>query len=228
MAQDTEGFPRRAVLKAFNGWLSGPRPPPCLDQSLSAVLTLGIDDFDWEVKVHTLELAETLMDKWLDESRCPLAEALEKLQEEYGVFGVLFKGLLDCDRPVAQRACQLLLKLREVMEVKGESAGSSTSPSSVGSKPTFQLQSHQWGEDLLRKCKGVSDSDWSGEGKPAAHWPPQGEEVSLREVIGRLDLEGMRDALARSSDHSMASPRSLMEDILAVAQQSDDNAVDCY
>lgn len=179
--------------------------------------------------MHTMELAETLMDKWLDESRCPLAEALEKLQDEYGVFGVLFKGLLDCDRPVAQRACQLLLKLREVLKVKGESAGSSsTLPSSLGDKPTFQLQSHQWGEDLLRKCKGISDSDWSGVGKPAADWPPQGEEVSLREVIWRLDLEEMRDALARSSDHTMASPRSLMEDILAVAQQSEDNTVDCY
>lgn len=193
------------------------------------MLTLGIDDFDWEVKVHTLELAEALMDKWVDESRCPLAEALVKLQEEYGVFGVLFKGLLDCDRPVAQKACLLLLKLREIMEVKGESAGSSsTSPSSLGDRPTFQLQSHQWGKDLLRKCKGISDSDRSGEGKPTADWPPQGEEVSLREVIGRLDLEEMRDALTRSSDHTMASPRSLMEDILAVAQQSEDNAVDCY
>ncbi|XP_076145887.1 integrator complex assembly factor BRAT1 isoform X1 [Alosa pseudoharengus] len=220
LAQDTEGFPRRAVLKTVTSWLSRPHPPPGLDQSLSALLTLGIDDFDWEVKVHTLELAETVMDETL--SRGSLTEALERLQE-YGVFGVLFKGLLDCDRPVAQKACQLLLKLREVLEVKGESAGSPP-----GDTPTFHLQSHQWGEDLLRKCKGVNgDSDWPGEGVPAGDWP-KGEEVSLREVVGRLDLEGMRQALARSSDHAMASPRSLMEDILAVAQQSDDNVVDCY
>ncbi|XP_062399716.1 BRCA1-associated ATM activator 1 [Sardina pilchardus] len=228
LAQDTEGFPRRAVLKAVTAWLSRPHPPPGLDQSLSALLTLGIDDFDWEVKVHTLELAETLMDESL--SRGSLAEALGRLQE-YGVFSVLFKGLLDCDRPVAQRACQLLLKLRGVMEVKGEPAGSPP-----GDTPTFHLQSHQWGEDLLRKCKGGGvighDSDWPAEEEeeavPGGDWPKGGQEVSLREVVGRLDLEGMRQALARSSDHAMTSPRSLMEDILAVAQQSDDNAVDCY
>ncbi|XP_031417741.1 BRCA1-associated ATM activator 1 isoform X2 [Clupea harengus] len=217
LAQDDEAFPRRAVVKAFIAWLSGPRPPPSLDQSLPGLLALGIDDLDWEVKVHTLALTETLMDKTL--SRCSLAEALGKLQE-YGAFSVFFKGLLDCDRPVAQKSCQLLLRLREVIKVKCESAGS------PGDTPTFQLQSHQWGKDLLRKWKGVDVSDWSAEGKPEGHWPK--EEVSLREVVSQLDLEGMQQALMRSSDHVMASPQSLMEDILAVTQQGDDNAMDCY
>ncbi|KAL2086632.1 hypothetical protein ACEWY4_017691 [Coilia grayii] len=227
LSDDTEGFPRRAVIKAFIGWQSAPRPLACLQHSLPGVLTLGIDDFDWEVKVHTLELAETLMDQTL--SGCPtLAEALEKLHE-HGTFCVLFKGLLDCDRPVAQKACQLLLKLREVMEVKGheEEEGSTTGVDT----PTFHLQSQQWGEDLLRKCKEggvvvVGESDSSGEGRPEGDWP-RGE-VSLREVMSRLDLEGMREALTQSSDHAMASPRSLMEDILVAARQGDDNAVDCY
>ena len=74
--------------------------------------------------------------------------------------------------------------------------------------------------------RGVDVSDWSAEGKPEGHWPK--EEVSLREVVSQLDLEGMQQALMRSSDHVMASPQSLMEDILAVTQQGDDNAMDCY
>ncbi|XP_063054115.1 BRCA1-associated ATM activator 1 [Engraulis encrasicolus] len=297
LSDDTEGFPRRAVIKAFIGWQSAkPRPLACLQHSLPGVLALGIDDFDWEVKVHTLELVEMVMDQTLtpmkttttaaagslttssgavdqklttistttgspsslagavDQTPSPttttststttgspssLAGALEKLHE-HGTFCVLFKGLLDCDRPVAQRACQLLLKLREVMEVteghgdetKDERSKSRSEGSTTGdSSPSFHLQSQHWGADLLRKCTkevagGVRESDLPGEGKVAADWA-RGE-VSLREVMIRLDLEGMREALMQSSDHVMASPQSLMEDILAAARQGEDNAVDCY
>ncbi|KTF82693.1 hypothetical protein cypCar_00025200 [Cyprinus carpio] len=122
LSQDTEGFPRRAVVKAFTSWLKGSHPVTALESSLSSVLSLGGNDFDWEVKMHTLELAEVLMEKTL--TCCPyivqnvdfsektrLTQALSRLKD-YGLFDLLFNSLLDCDRPVCEKACALLVRLR--------------------------------------------------------------------------------------------------------------------
>lgn len=70
LSQDTEGFSRRAVVQYFIAWFSShsSRSPPSssaslLMQCVRAVLSQGSADLDWEVKVHTLELAELLLDE---------------------------------------------------------------------------------------------------------------------------------------------------------------------
>ncbi|XP_076583605.1 integrator complex assembly factor BRAT1 isoform X1 [Chaetodon auriga] len=70
LSQDTEGFPRRAVVRYFIAWFSlrSSRSPPSsstslLMQCVRTVLSQGSADLDWEVKVHTLELAELLLDE---------------------------------------------------------------------------------------------------------------------------------------------------------------------
>ncbi|XP_030588459.1 integrator complex assembly factor BRAT1 isoform X2 [Archocentrus centrarchus] len=74
LSQDTEGFARRAVVQFFIAWFSShsshtppssPTSSSCslLMQSVRSVLSRGSADLDWEVKVHTLELAELLLDK---------------------------------------------------------------------------------------------------------------------------------------------------------------------
>ncbi|KAK7166618.1 hypothetical protein R3I93_006389 [Phoxinus phoxinus] len=112
LSQDTEGFPRRAVVKAFTSWLKGSHLVTAVHPFLSSVLSLGCNDFDWEVKMHTLELAEVLMEKTL--TCCPYAvqnfgssekelmQALSKLKE-FGLFDLLFNSLFDCDRPVCAK-----------------------------------------------------------------------------------------------------------------------------
>ncbi|XP_030004452.1 LOW QUALITY PROTEIN: integrator complex assembly factor BRAT1 [Sphaeramia orbicularis] len=79
LSEDSEGFARRAVVKFFISWFSScaSHSPPSssssssslLMKSVCSVLSLGSADLDWEVKVHTLELAELLMDAVLSGQR---------------------------------------------------------------------------------------------------------------------------------------------------------------
>ncbi|XP_030636571.1 integrator complex assembly factor BRAT1 [Chanos chanos] len=273
LGQDTEGFPRRAVVKVFTTWLTQPLPFPELDQSLSTVLLLGGDDFDWEVKFYTLELAEVLMEKML--SQCPyaadvcastkktrLTRGLCKLKE-LGVFGVLFKGLFDCDRPVSQKACDLLLRLREVM--------SETQPLGDHSL-IFEIQGQLWDKEILQRhlekqmmrkteqsnerlksSRRLEDTDTALDRdskepvddvtespaetendecdrseKANTCTPNRLREMSLADMLRSVDLEEMQRTLSLSSDHMVNSAKSLMEDILSVAQQAEENTVDCY
>ncbi|KAM9362562.1 integrator complex assembly factor BRAT1 [Symphorus nematophorus] len=75
LSQDTEGFSRRAVVRYFIAWFSSrsshsaspssssTSSTSLLRQSVRSVLSQGSADLDWEVKVHTLELAELLLDE---------------------------------------------------------------------------------------------------------------------------------------------------------------------
>lgn len=67
LSQDTEAFSRRAVVRYVIAWFSS-RPShssstSLLMQCVRTVLSQGSADLDWEVKVHTLELAELLLDE---------------------------------------------------------------------------------------------------------------------------------------------------------------------
>nr|XP_055061862.1 BRCA1-associated ATM activator 1 isoform X3 [Misgurnus anguillicaudatus] len=226
LSQDTEGFPRRAVIKAFTSWVKGPHPLPALDQSLSSVLSLGGNDFDWEVKMHTLELAEVLMEKTL--TCCPytveifsLPEALRKLKD-IGLLDLLLNSLFDCDRPVCEKACRLLLKLRTV--------------ASDGSALVLDVYGNRWGDEVQSRylnkpqadgtqcvINGVKESCERTDCDPLSI-----KEISLTKTLQFLDLDRMQRTLTLSSDHVVNSPRSLMEDILSSVQQTEDNIVDCY
>ncbi|MCI4393571.1 hypothetical protein PGIGA_G00158990 [Pangasianodon gigas] len=48
LSQDTQSFPHRAAVKVFTAWLKSPHCCTALEQSLSSVLLLGGEDFDWE------------------------------------------------------------------------------------------------------------------------------------------------------------------------------------
>uniref|UniRef100_A0A3B3TSR8 BRCA1 associated ATM activator 1 n=1 Tax=Poecilia latipinna TaxID=48699 RepID=A0A3B3TSR8_9TELE len=134
--QDSEGFARRAAVKYFIAWFSAcSSPSSCwlLMQSVPTVLSQGVADLDWEVKLHTLELAELVLDRAFSDPspshpyavmsdqdhRLPIAgqqsDLLSSLKNlvDWGVVSALLCGVVDCDRPVALKACQLLLKLRD-------------------------------------------------------------------------------------------------------------------
>ncbi|XP_044047502.1 BRCA1-associated ATM activator 1 isoform X2 [Siniperca chuatsi] len=73
LSQDTEGFARRAVVRYFISWFSSRSShspasssasfTSLLMQCVRSTLSQGSADLDWEVKVHTLELAELLLDE---------------------------------------------------------------------------------------------------------------------------------------------------------------------
>ncbi|XP_048870309.1 BRCA1-associated ATM activator 1 isoform X2 [Brienomyrus brachyistius] len=223
LAQDTEGFARRAVIKIFSIWLKHPNQDLCksLEKHLSTVLQLGSNDLDWEVKIHTLELAQILIHQTLEGSgqfSCPyvsvipaphvkraeMTAAFHNLHH-HKLFDVLFSGLLDCDRPVARKACTILLNLKGVLTVNMDTLDNTVA---------FNLQGCRWGQEMLKQCfNAASDS--------AMH-------VNIVELLSTLDLEDMKQALDQRSDHLENSPRSLLQDILASSHTSEDNIVDCY
>ncbi|XP_053085818.1 BRCA1-associated ATM activator 1 isoform X2 [Pangasianodon hypophthalmus] len=241
LSQDTQSFPHRAAVKVFTAWLKSPHCCTALEQSLSSVLLLAGNDFDWEVKVHTLELADVLMDKSLDhcpchfqkiyrssESTC-LMQALTKLKD-LGVFEFLFKCLFDCDRTVCQKACSLLLKLRTFMK----------EIATVDHKVLrLEICKYSWNEEILHRyhknreaielncvkngdkvsCRQM-DSEDSLDVSP--------KEMDLCQILELLDLEKMQHTLSLSSDHVINSPKSLMEDILFMTRESEKNIADCY
>ncbi|KAF4118982.1 BRCA1-associated ATM activator 1 isoform X1 [Onychostoma macrolepis] len=237
LSQDTEGFPRRAVVQTFTSWLKGSHLVTALESSLSSVLSLGGNDFDWEVKMHTLELAEVLMEKTL--TCCPYAvqnfgsseetrftQALIKFKD-FGLFDLLFNSLFDCDRPVCERACALLVKLRTLTAETADLDHSVL---------VLNVCGNRWGDEVQRRylnkqqakasvcvTNGVTGSD---DGMDCGLYCIK--DISLPKILQILDLDDMQRMLMLSSDHVVNSPRSLMEDILSAAQQSEENIVDCY
>ncbi|TMS23479.1 BRCA1-associated ATM activator 1 [Larimichthys crocea] len=94
LSQDTEGFSRRAVVQYFIAWFSScsSNSPPSSSTSLQmqcvrSVLSQGSADLDWEVKVHTLELAELLLDEAFSAHRGyrKCSDTHQALSHPYGV-----------------------------------------------------------------------------------------------------------------------------------------------
>uniref|UniRef100_A0A673GMK0 BRCA1-associated ATM activator 1-like n=1 Tax=Sinocyclocheilus rhinocerous TaxID=307959 RepID=A0A673GMK0_9TELE len=236
LSQDTEVFPRRAVVKAFTSWLKGSHPLTALDSSLSSVLSLGGNDFDWEVKMHTLELAEVLMEKTLtccpymqnvdfSEKTC-LTQALSRLKD-FGLFDLLFNSLFDCDRPVCEKACALLVRLRTLTAETADLDHSAL---------VLNVCGNRWGDEVQRrylKKQQAKASVCATDGATGSDERTDSElhcikDISLPTILQILDLNDMQRMLMLSSDHVVNSPQSLMEDILSAAQQSEENIVDCY
>ncbi|XP_067858928.1 BRCA1-associated ATM activator 1 [Heptranchias perlo] len=216
--QDSEGFPRRAVVKVFADWLKNSHMlSSCeLENLVPVILKVGSYDLDWEVKVHSLELAETFIDQSTPNvSISPYAVMLPNntcstqvkvfLQHlcDVGIVNILFHALWDCDRPVAQKACEILMKLKKI--------ASTADNIEVHNKPNGHKPNREsfniWLSYNNLNLQNVND---------------------VMEVMIALDLEFQHQQLERSSDHIESSLRSLLQDILAAAENSDDSGADCY
>lgn len=236
LSEDTKSFPHRAAVKVFITWLKSPHCCTALEQSISSVLLLVGDDFDWEVKIHTLELTDVLMDKSLNHCPCHfqkinrssdsacIMHALTKLKD-LGVFEFLLKCFFDCDRPVSQKACSLLLKLRTFM-----SEINATNHKVL----TLEICKYSWCEEMLNRYhknqEAVELICLKNGDKPSFRQMVSGspKEMDLHQILELLDLEKMQHALSQSSDYMINSPQSLMQDILLMTRESEENIADCY
>uniref|UniRef100_A0A668SAT2 BRCA1 associated ATM activator 1 n=1 Tax=Oreochromis aureus TaxID=47969 RepID=A0A668SAT2_OREAU len=253
LSQDTEGFARRAVVKFFIAWFSShsSHTPPS-SPSVRSVLSRGSADLDWEVKVHTLELAELLLDKAFlgHRSYTKGSDALEVLNSlvEQGVISALLSGLFDCDRPVALKACRLLITLRVTVCPASQGDPDVCAATATVARVSCELPRAGWAQEI-RKILGVrteanaerdlnalnatSFEDHSEEGASAVS---HCEHVSVCEALGSLGLDERLEILSRSSDHVHNSPLSLLQDILTAStshthantQPGQEVIVDCY
>lgn len=222
LSADSEGFPRRAAMQVFTEWLRDGHAEVAEDPErfVARVLQAASQDLDWEVRAQGLELARVFLAQTLGQPGpdCPyavappaavapgqLAQALRALCRVQ-LFEFAFRALFDCDRAVAQRSCDLLLFLRARAAPYDGPQGPGGGPDVASVEAT--LQRWRAGE----------------QGQPLGPLEPEAAMAVLR----ALDLEGLRGALAESSDHVERSPQSLLQDVLATAGILGDHEADCY
>uniref|UniRef100_A0A672GU99 BRCA1-associated ATM activator 1 n=1 Tax=Salarias fasciatus TaxID=181472 RepID=A0A672GU99_SALFA len=233
LSEDTEGFSRRAVVRYFIVWYSSHSPSSSpsssssslLMRSVRSVLSRGSADLDWEVKVHTLQLAELL------------------LAVPPGIITALLSSLVDCDRPVGVKACQLLIALRDAVclspqgEVKAAAAVEDV---------TFELSGRGWAREIRKLLAVKNQAEEADATAPRGlngvdGTDPAAEEemsvsASVCEVLRGLHLDERLEILTQSSDHVQNSPLSLLQDILTAgpshrrtdSQPGEEVIVDCY
>ncbi|XP_062945863.1 BRCA1-associated ATM activator 1 [Cynocephalus volans] len=222
LSEDSEGFPRRAVMQVFTEWLRDSHADVAHDteQFVATVLQVVSQDLDWEVRAQGLELALVFLAQILGQPdpHCPYAVALPKaappglLTEvlwtlcRVRLFEFAFRALFDCDRPVAQKSCDLLLFLRDKTAPCSHPQEAGGSPDSASMEAT--LQRWRAGE----------------QGQPLGDLEPE----AVLAILGSIDLEGLQGMLAESSDHMERSPQSLLQDMLATVHVLEENEADCY
>lgn len=214
LTTDSEGFPRRAVMRVFTEWLRDGYADVAEDPErfVARVLQAASGDLDWEVRVQGLELALAFLEQLLGpcgpSAVAPpgaLAQALQALCRVQ-LFEFAFRSLFDCDRPVAQKSCDLLLFLRAkaIPSSNSQEAGDGPDVTSV--------------EAALRRWQAGE------QGQPLGELAPE----AVLAVLRSMDLEALQDTLAESSDHVERSPQSLLQDMLATVGVLGDNEADCY
>ncbi|XP_054499790.2 integrator complex assembly factor BRAT1 isoform X2 [Agelaius phoeniceus] len=232
LSTDSEGFPRRAVISIFTKWLREGCTGQLEDTEhfVSRVIQTVEHDLDWEVRLGGLELVEVFCSQTICQlSQCPYAPVSSAVpsstpQKELlqvfcraKLFGFLFGSLCDCDKPVGQRACDVLVGLR------GHFYPMSTleNPQEIEDSPAGR--GIAWLQRTLRQ------------GSLAQNFPVDGDvgvdfqdPESMMLALGAIDLLELHDELNKSSDHVEESPQSLLQDILAAVGTIEDNEVDCY
>lgn len=227
LSSDSEGFPRRAAVGVFIDWLKEGHPEAWADPAefVSRALQAVDGDLDWEVKINALELAGVFIAQTFDrlglgESSTSAGSLLAKtpadlddvlrLFYQMKMFGFLFRALQDCDRPVALKACEVLLALKSALckqrsksSPSGDAAGLKEVPTETPFSCVLSLPA---GEAAEKDCQDP-------------------ERLSL--ILESADLKGLQRALDVSSDHLERNPQSLLQDILA-AGNVEENKVDCY
>ncbi|XP_061737247.1 LOW QUALITY PROTEIN: BRCA1-associated ATM activator 1 [Nerophis ophidion] len=237
LSEDTEGFARRAVVRYFISWFSSsPSSSPLLLDSVRRVLSLGSVDLDWEVKVHSLELAELLLDSVLKgrpgygengggqsyEPACALhtringpdatLDAALGFLVDQGVIPALLACLVDCDRPVGLKASRLLISIRDtVCPLLADTRDERTAMATCVLPEEIRL--------MLRRTPGDQDGD---------------HRVGVCQVLTSLDLDQRSVLLSQSSDHVHNSFLSLLQDIMSAraahghTDAGQEVVVDCY
>ncbi|KAM6244857.1 integrator complex assembly factor BRAT1 isoform 2-T2 [Spheniscus humboldti] len=234
LSTDPEGFPRRAVISIFTKWLRQGCTGQLEDTEkfVSRVIQTVEHDLDWEVRLGGLELVEVFCSQTICQlglPKCPYAPVSSAVTSSIHqneslqifcrakLFSFLFQSLCDCDKPVGQRACDILLGLR------GNFYPISTLKDSQGTEDSPAGHGIAWLQRTLRQGSLAQNFPTDG-GNGVDFQDPE----SMMLALGTIDLEELHDELNKSSDHVEKSPQSLLQDILATGGTIEENEADCY
>ncbi|XP_056391926.1 BRCA1-associated ATM activator 1 isoform X2 [Hyla sarda] len=222
LCHDTEGFPRRAVVKVFTDWLRKGHMQKLQDLEilLSQILETTCNDLDWEVKVNALDLADFYISQILEmgpSQCCPYTIGLPSIKssvsisdalikcERVGIFQALLTCLCDCDRPVALKACEILLHLKPKL--------------CNGDVYSSEIHGRDWLEHTINEHR-VTSQDCAGDRQQCPEWATG--------VIKKINLDKMKCSLSKSSDYLHETPLSLLQDIKATLWGGEMHDADCY
>ncbi|XP_067355227.1 BRCA1-associated ATM activator 1 isoform X2 [Channa argus] len=174
---------------------------------------------------------------------------------ELGVISALLCGLVDCDRPVGLKACQLLITLRDTVCPLSLRALDATTAMATVAMVSCEVPGWGWGQEI-KNTLAMKASDWDNKLSASAEKSFSGADevdseeerehgarvggdcvrVGVCEVLRGLDLDERLNVLTQSSDHVLNSPLSLLQDILTAnathahpnTQPGKEVIVDCY
>ena len=255
LSQDTEGFSRRAVVQYFIAWFSSsPSHSPqssvatsctsLLMQCVPSVLSQGSADLDWEVKVHTLELVELLMDEAFSGHR-RYKKTSDTRQAPSHPYGVVSNQAFTLHTHTGQHTdgvesdlSGVLNNLVELGVVSAMLSGLVDCDRPVGLRAcrllitlretvaddavgvSCELPDWGWGLEI-RKMLGVKKSAGAREvdiaGKRCFNDDSEDCGVGVCKALRSLGLDERLDVLTQSSDHVHNSPLSLLQDILTAS-----------
>lgn len=210
------------MVKVFTNWLRKGHMQNLQDSEilLSQILEMTCSDLDWEVKVNALDLADFYISQILEmgpAQSCPytiglpsslstvsIPDALIKC-ERVGLLQALLTCLCDCDRPVALKACEILLSVKPKL-CNGDSYSS-------------ELHGRDWLEHTIKK-QHITSQAGAGDGHRCTEWATS--------VLKKIDLDNMKCSLSKSSDYLHETPLSLLQDIKATLWGGEMHDADCY
>ncbi|KAM8962010.1 integrator complex assembly factor BRAT1 [Pelodytes ibericus] len=227
LSEDTEGFPRRAVMKVFTDWLrlghiQNFHEP---EKLLFRILDLTRGDLDWEVKVNALDMAKVFVDQTFvrcEAAACPytiglptnkgtvlVTEAIQTFNK-VGLFPFVLDALCDCDRMVALKACEILIFLKSKL---GEE-------SSMANSINPELYGIEWLECVLKDLC-LKDQHPASNGISASkNW--------VSDVLNIMDLDSVNSSLSKGSDYTNQTPQALLQDIKITLWGGEEHDADCY
>ncbi|NWH79428.1 BRAT1 protein, partial [Piaya cayana] len=234
LSSDPEVFPRRAVISFFNEWLTGVYTGELEDtvQFVSRVIQTVQHDPDWEVRLGCLELVSVFCRYTicqLGPPEWPYAPASSAVTSSTRrsdplqvfcrakLFSFLFQSVCDCDKPVAEKACFVLLGLSTSFCPTDTLKGSGE----TGSAPAEH--GIAWLQRTLKQGSLAQNFPIDG-GNGVDFQDPE----CMMLALGTIDLKELHDELNKSSDHVEKSPQSLLQDILATVGTTEENEADCY
>lgn len=200
-----------------------------VEHFVSSVIQAVKGDLDWEVKVGTLELAEVFIAQTFaqfDLVECPYTAELPSVSQpsrlpellqtfcRVQLFRFLFEALQDCDRPVALKACKILVAMKSKI----------CKDDCPREGQRLALHGTVGAEEAPSRADGGAQPLPSGESAEMVFQDP--EHVLL--ILESTDLAGWQRSLERSSDHLEKSPQSLLQDILSAGGSLEEHGADCY
>ncbi|XP_071617586.1 BRCA1-associated ATM activator 1 isoform X2 [Heliangelus exortis] len=223
LSTDPEGFPRRAVISTFTEWLRRGYIGPLEDAEkfVSRVIQTVEHDLDWEVRLGGLKLVKTFFEFFFKKPQADISEPSTIHQDECvqafcraKLFSFLFRSLCDCDKPVGQSACHLLLGFRSWLY------------------PFHTLEASQRTGDAPARPSIAWLQSTLKQGSLAQNFPTDGVDFqdpkTMVLALDTINFEELNSELSNSSDYVVKSPLSLIQDILAAVGTIEENEVDCY